>query len=342
MKDLFVMISTATSEKIKSLRLPLTIAIVILHAYSATKDCGLNCFTPIVYVFSLLIGEMGVPAFFVISGYLFFQFDNKFIIAWKRKISTRVKTLLIPYLLWNLLTILAMSAVGLWQDTSLEGFIMGFWDKGSWNAGNGTPALPPFWYIRNLIVLCACSPLIYILLKYTKFLLPLLSGLLWFFTPGLAFLQASIFFFSLGAFMALRKIDFVLDSPPPPISSVKYWFIILLILDIAGHFVLAVPYVLQIHRLCLLSGVFLLFTLPHLFLRSKKMEESSFFLFALHYPIYIVIPKFMSRFEIPNDFISVHLLYFALIFIALGLSYSIYWFVKLLCPRLAVVLSGGR
>ena len=65
---------------------------------------GLICFAVnivITYIISL-VNKTGVPAFFFISGYLFFLSKK----SYGKKLKDRIHTLLIPYILWNLLLLL--------------------------------------------------------------------------------------------------------------------------------------------------------------------------------------------------------------------------------------------
>lgn len=117
---------------------------------------------------SRIISHCAVPIFFLISGYLFFQglheWDTK---TWKRKIRSRVKTLLIPYILWILFFILFILAQkvggivlhgkpisGIAEWWSMNHGLRMFWDSSVWCIGrksllgipaeNTGPILVPF------------------------------------------------------------------------------------------------------------------------------------------------------------------------------------------------------
>ena len=56
------------------------------------------------------INIVAVPVFFIISGYFFFYQTKAFgKEAYSKKLRKRIKTLLIPYLLWNLLPVLLIT-----------------------------------------------------------------------------------------------------------------------------------------------------------------------------------------------------------------------------------------
>lgn len=58
----------------------------------------------IVNLFGEVIGGIAVPFFFMISGYWLFRFDvtdSSAVLVLFKKIKKKVKTLVVPYLLWN-------------------------------------------------------------------------------------------------------------------------------------------------------------------------------------------------------------------------------------------------
>ena len=64
--------NTKLSLTISWMRFPLIFMIVMLHCYCAINANGHPLFFKLVYPWGLWLGETGVPAFFFISGYLFF------------------------------------------------------------------------------------------------------------------------------------------------------------------------------------------------------------------------------------------------------------------------------
>ena len=89
--------------------------IVLLHAVGMPlegKDAisyQNGAFDTIRILFSEGICRVAVPIFFLVSGYLFFvKLEEWNTNIWIDKLKKRVKTLLIPYVLWNLITICLM------------------------------------------------------------------------------------------------------------------------------------------------------------------------------------------------------------------------------------------
>ena len=105
-------ISTRFSRKVTIVSLILSIAVMYIHAKNlAYYDFGDALGTPIYVlnqIFSETFGRVAVPFFFLQSGYWLFRYDiyEKNSGNLKRKLKKKVKSLVIPYLLWNTLGLL--------------------------------------------------------------------------------------------------------------------------------------------------------------------------------------------------------------------------------------------
>ena len=234
--------SQRQSAAITWLRFPLIFFIILLHCYSVVRLEGdHNTFFKVLYPFSLWIGETGVPGFFFISGYLFFLSKK----SYKQKLETRFHTLLIPYLLWNaiLLTVYLLAyAAGYPQDINYKSianygivdYVRLFWDRGSYDDGNFVPLLCPFWYIRNLLIMCLLSPIFYYIIRYAREFFLFIVAVWWMLTYHNAFIPQSILFFSIGAYFSIHDVN-----PLKLVSENKKWFIVCFVLfaiaDIGMH-----------------------------------------------------------------------------------------------------------
>lgn len=111
-----------------------------------------------------------VPCFFVLSGYLYFlnvaEFNKNVYVS---KLKRRVRSLIIPYLLWNLfglvLAIVKSKYLGfpshgliVNENVSILKAIEGFWAY-----VDGYPFAFAFWFIRNLIIFVIISPAAYVI-----------------------------------------------------------------------------------------------------------------------------------------------------------------------------------
>lgn len=86
-------------KKVTFFNVTLTLLIVLLHAKSPERwGLALDMQYPLIYITSIFC-QICIPLFFFISGLLFYKnctFSNL-----AQKLATRVRSLLIPYLLWN-------------------------------------------------------------------------------------------------------------------------------------------------------------------------------------------------------------------------------------------------
>lgn len=193
----FVNESNKQIDTFSQLRLPLIVLITFAHSYSGVRagwtlwDGGWDTYEVLKLMVSETLVKVAMPTFFVMSGYLFFvnvtEWNAK---TYWNKLHRRVKTLLVPYIIWN-----SAMAVKL-KTFSLSIFI--------------EPANMPLWFLRDLIIVSLLTPIIYIgVRKLGCWLMAVLtifylSGVCAF-CPGLS--AYAVFFFTLGAFLSIRKMD---------------------------------------------------------------------------------------------------------------------------------------
>jgi len=91
-------------QEIPFLKLMLILGVVVIHSNiksSVTPGYSQEGVDIVKFIVSLM--RICVPSFFIISGYLFFYRVNKFTLnIYKEKLYRRVKTLVIPYVLWDI------------------------------------------------------------------------------------------------------------------------------------------------------------------------------------------------------------------------------------------------
>ena len=208
------------SEVITQLRLPLIVLVTYAHSYSEVEE-GYHLLTSSwdAYQFlKLLVSQtlvkVVVPVFFIISGYFFFANVKEWNArVYGRKMVRRIKTLLIPYLLWNLLMAVKLKSFSwdmFWVYSSKAGLQVDWLGCENWMTA---PANTPLWFLRDLMVITLLTPIIYIVIRrlggYVMVLLTLiyLSGVGAFAVPGLS--MYAVYFFCLGAFFGIRKKDFI-------------------------------------------------------------------------------------------------------------------------------------
>lgn len=211
---------------IDSLRFPLMLLVVFIHVPINTAEVplweysladGQAVFIYISRLISYVVGAAAVPCFFVFSGYYTFAKNpNKWLVPsdYKRELMKKARTLLLPYLLWNLLMF-----VSIWVKDSLVGVFNGVnpvdlisitpphcWDDILLRVFWGGPINMPLWYVRDLLVLLLVAPLVYVAVKRSSYIVPLLFLLALWCNPPFVLSAA---YFSLGALFAIRKVQLI-------------------------------------------------------------------------------------------------------------------------------------
>lgn len=165
------------------------------------------------------ICNIAVPLFFFISGCLFFTgFDGWSWPICRKKMLKRVRTLLIPYLILNAVCFLypptanpdRLPVIGfLWDSVS---YCQGWENWAGFDMQLYYPNNVPLWFVRDLMVMVLLSPALYWLVRRGGVVWLTISALAYwtgFLACAPGFSSNALFFFSLGAFFSIRKMDVV-------------------------------------------------------------------------------------------------------------------------------------
>jgi peptidoglycan/LPS O-acetylase OafA/YrhL len=321
---------------------------------------------PIFYVcqefFSQVLGRVAVPLFFFISGFLFFRNIDGFTRQnYLQKLKTRGKTLLIPYLFWNIAALLIyyiahnIPALDMWFNNkaayNMQYLLESMW--GAWN-DNRTMAYPrayQFWFIRDLMVAVVLTPVIFLYIRKAKIYGVLLLGVLWFFnwwfgyagTHGLS--VTAIFFFTAGAWFGINKRNLIDDM-----GKVKHVaFILYPLLVFADLLTKQYDTNLFIHNAGIIVGIVFWVNLVAHLLRTGKigvsrfLASASFFLFAVHDPFLLRITrKLLYATFNPQSDLAITALYFLLVLFVVLTALGLYYILKRYLPKFTALITGGR
>lgn len=220
------------SKNINVLIVISTIAVVLVHTTEVSpkpenllKDVTGSIDFYITFWLKNIISAIGVPVFFFISGYLYFIGETDFQMnTYLKKTKKRFNSLLLPYIIWILATIFIFELLLLISGKGIDYNLLdvkSFWNYSSVSAGlhgtetNYMPINSPLWYLRDLIILCLFSPIIYYIArtKYARYIV--LTLLIWYISgkyphPVVGLGSCGIAFFSIGAMLALRGVDFTI------------------------------------------------------------------------------------------------------------------------------------
>lgn len=323
------------------LRFPLCMFVVYEHMttkygpvingehFDPTKYEVFNYVTVILNAF--LTEPVAVPVFFFISGFLFFrggELDNT---AYASKLKRRLKTLLIPYFFWNALCVLQLCLKSLpmfhWENTlniTPLTLLSAFWIyRGELvNAAHPLiidpnefygPILGPLWYLRNLFLLCVFSPLIWWVIKRSRYAVTVIAGFFWFLSilfikeQWVVVMFESVVFFSWGAALVNQEgnglASFVENKKICYVATL-FFAIISIILGTIGKEEF-VPVVKMGMSYFILPS---LIALSLSFLRmgarvNKSLAASSLFVYVAHMFVAPPITKIVLTF-VPNEYIT--------------------------------------
>lgn len=274
-----VTIDKTVSQSLDLLRFPLSILVVYLHIdpipaivtsqFDWTSDVWLSLYY-IIAISIVNLARIAVPCFFFISGFLFFVNTDIFTLgSYLKKLQRRVKSLLIPYILWNILGAAYLYAT---QRILCDSFSSLFL----------APANFPLWFLRDLIGIVLISPLCYWLIRYLKVIGLVLMTILFVsnVVPSLGIcLFSSFFFFYIGAYCGCNRITAKRNNKFLYVAFLLLWCMTFLLYGTTVN-----QYFLA---LFLLVGVFSFFKLSYT-LTAKHVKtfailsSSSFFIYVAH------------------------------------------------------------
>lgn len=164
-------ISIETSQKIKNMSLLSALLVILIHIKWVGNDFGV-----VEFLYQIVrngICNVAVPYFFVVSGFFIARrFDDTG--WWRQAISKRIRTLLVPYMLWSIITVLAFYVIDVVIVNLLSGNSVTIPSLRDMATGfmqilgldlTRMPRVFPFWFIRALFLLVLISPLIKKLLE---------------------------------------------------------------------------------------------------------------------------------------------------------------------------------
>lgn len=205
------------SDKLRTLSLISIIFVLYIHSgFHADEIKGMLMNDRVQEFISGMMGRCAVPLFYVISGYLFFLKVPEGMKSIYGKMRKRVRTLVVPYIIGCLFFVgfgvlmAVLPGVSKYMNSS----VMPLFSKPIgeilrsifYDAGNGTPCAFQLWFLRDLILIVATSPLWYLCLKHLKWgFVAVVFVLTYFDVPHVPFL--SLFWFVLGGQLTKVKIE---------------------------------------------------------------------------------------------------------------------------------------
>ena len=305
------------SFSFKTLRFPLAILVVFIHSVG-NIDAPFYNFRSF---FSHEFCKFAVPVFFIISGYLFYQkVDLKFNFnLYKNKLHSRIYSLFIPYVLWNLIALIIDYIKNVTTDNS--------WINYNSNSifeiiklsilGNemGFPINLPLWYIRDLILLCVISPAIFYILRNKKIgiIYIFILLILYLVDVGLPINIVGLLYFNIGAYFSINNINIILNR--------IYKYFIIALLSILTYQIYEIRFFLNFYILIMCFVMISIASKNNLISRTlNSLSKYSTIIYFSHYPISLILAiKIINILHIDYNII----LYFVTPFLAAIISIMI-------------------
>lgn len=367
------------SKTISWLRFPLIMMVLYVHCFGPGEVdmlamdfsalSGMDCFNIFRVLVTRVLCHVAIPSFFIFSGYLFFRGVKEWNTAtYKAKLRSRVKTLLVPYLIWNVLYLIYIKSSSnpfgyvapFVADMGVGDYFASFWnlivgETGmtnwlGWPTPNHYPINFPLWYVRDLMALVVFSPLVYWFVKHTKkwglllFAICYVTGI-W---PNYTGIQINgILYFTVGAYLGVHKIDMV------------EWFRRYrhIIYPIAAALALVTLYFgsiwtttgARVYKFFVLFGTASTIALAGgLVMRDKVravplLSNCAFFIMALHMIELCQLGDRLYRWAFsPESPLGLTICYIVVPFIVAGMCIAVFALLRKVCPALLKILNGGR
>lgn len=309
-------------EVFRQLRLPMIVLVTFAHSYGEVAE-GFSLLTSewdtyefLKLLVSQTLVKVAVPVFFIMSGYLFFaNVETWNSQAYRAKMLRRLKTLLLPYLIWNLLMAFKLRTFSwsifwvFWCPAGIQTDWLGQEQLMT------APANMPLWFLRDLMVVSLLTPIIYIgVRKLGSWFISILtiiylSGICAF-IPG--FSAYAVYFFTFGAFFSIRRMDLLENLRPFEWPA----YIISIAFAIAMMLTYNMPVFSSLMLCFRLSGAVAVFCLASRILSTTARRlpsvvcDSAYLVYLAHYVFFFsfIDTAFFAAFGTSTTALSLHYL----------------------------------
>jgi surface polysaccharide O-acyltransferase-like enzyme len=351
------------SNKIRVISFLLMIGIVILHSFNLKTNfidgsvdvmIGYNSF--IQNFFSKGVGTVAVPLFFMFSGFLFFKkIQTGKLREFIPKYKSRVKMLLMPYLVWSilgLLLIFSLQSISFSKSFFVNDLVRDYTVPEILDKIFLNPVPYQFWFIRDLMLFMLLSPILYLLVKRVGLLLLLVLLVLWAVGVDFCFCtNYALLFFVIGAYLRVKKINI------SKVSNKNYMLVFVIVylgLITINTFLIHLSIENLLLARILLIGIVFSGIISVWIIYDKLYDHLgdwkywikpflpfSFFLFAAHEPLLLIIKKGVFFMGGQTEMMSL-INYFVAPICTIVICVGVGMFMNKYVTKLYKVLSGNR
>ena len=339
-------ITKYNSSKITILNLVLIIMMLYRHAYYFEAENGNGIALGVQRFIDYGLCNLTNSLFFVLSGFLFFK-NISSPTQCLPKIKKRIRSLLIPYIIWNsyfvVFYLMLSKLPGVGAYTSIDVLAKFTSLKDGLYYLFITPASTPLWFLRDLMVYVAFSPLVYMCIEKLRWGFVLLLFLI---SPLLHI--SGILEFALGGTIAICSNLEILDKRLN--NKIFVTCIVIYLVNAVASIYYEYQRPIYIGSIITLSSIIAIWKGYNYIVKGRILTESkfwkpivgySFFIYLSHTPALNIIKKIpITIFGTSEINIIIWYLLSPLVFVAIAIpiAKSMQRFV----PCLYNLLVGGR
>lgn len=286
--------------------------ICFFHIFGVLLVLPIHAYFPCTESFSVfrnvfvLICRSFQPIYFGLAGYLYFVNFNVSGGGYKQKNIKRFRSLVIPYILWNIYVAILMfvliksdiessiviKAAPYYEQFDLLKFLLYvFWK----------PAAGQLWFIRDLILLSICSLPIYYMLRNKKIYVLIIFAILALLIPKPQF--ASLFSFAVGGYICINNVKIENITPKVYITAFVVFAFMMVTFTINPHESNAIP-LLSWSTALLLWGLYdFIMKKYHNVIDLSPWRSMFFFVYLAHDPLLHILCSYGSYY-LKQNFIS--------------------------------------
>lgn len=302
--------TTYTSDKIRIISLFSIVLVVFLHAYNLDNypsDTPLFHRSGVWFLEDIVsqgFTRVAVPLFFLLSSYLYFLNTDGKIAGFLVKMKKRVRTLLVPFLFWSLFGIVfyfTLQSIPQSAPFFTKGHVVNFSLQQWLQTIFITPIPYQLWFLRDLIVLVALSPVLYFLVRnFWKFSLAF-AFILWIVVPAnWQNSSEALLFFLIGASISVHKPEIATTKRSDYALLLLATWVVLVLLKSASHYTgWPAQVIVGVYKLSILIGIAACWKLYDFIYGHNDKGNSgllqlsafTFFVYAAHEPMLTVVKK---------------------------------------------------
>ncbi len=372
------------SQSLDLLRFPLAVVVVVVHVFTTdglsiqghfVSTVEYPCFVAINHFIDAFLRSQSVPIYYFISGYVFFVGVELTREKYLQKLRNRVKTLLIPYVAWNLIAMIliflkmlpifhqfssyttttAFSFSELIHSAHVSAGTFYLIDQTNGEMISlGSPLNPidgPLWFLSYLMIVVLLAPAIYWLLRRVRIFPVVLFGVVWFALGCLDFdylylFFTALFFFSFGAYMSINRKDMLREFGRWfRWSMVMYPLLAIIHISSVTYFP---EWACAIKHLTIFVGLFFAYNLATWLLEKgickvhPSLASAGFFIYVAHMLVCLRIIKILYLSMSPSSDFAYIVLYVLSAVLTILLLLLTHYLLQRYCPSLLRVLTGRK